>query len=358
MSHSPSPSRANGTYGSRENLTSIEEPQSTSELGQFISRFIGTDAQTVDSIASALGHWSPDMFKVAIDTAERPLLVTSMILLDHLNIRSGLEKMEDMKLVNFINSIEKGYHKSNPYHNSIHGADVLQNMTYLLSTSFLDEQLPALWKLACWCAAMIHDVDHPGVTNAFLIAAKSELAIRYNDKAVLENHHCCFAFTQLVKEENNFTCNLSVEEFKEFRKIVIDLVLATDLQQHFDLVGSLRTRMASKSINVNNNDDLMLHLKLAIKVSDLGHCAKHVGIHQNWTGRIMEEFFMQGDREKAAGLPISAFMDRETTVKAKSQRGFFDFLVQPLFSVWVDAVPDHMHILELLKENRGRYGDG
>jgi hypothetical protein len=38
-------------------------------------------------------------------------------------------------------------------------------------------------------AAMIHDFDHTGTTNNFHVNSGSNLAILYNDRAVLENHH-------------------------------------------------------------------------------------------------------------------------------------------------------------------------
>ena len=38
-------------------------------------------------------------------------------------------------------------------------------------------------------AAIIHDFDHTGTTNNFHINSGSGLAILYNDRAVLENHH-------------------------------------------------------------------------------------------------------------------------------------------------------------------------
>jgi hypothetical protein len=38
-------------------------------------------------------------------------------------------------------------------------------------------------------AALCHDVDHPGLNNAFLSASNDPLAIRYNDLSVLESHH-------------------------------------------------------------------------------------------------------------------------------------------------------------------------
>lgn len=48
--------------------------------------------------------------------------------------------------------------------------------------------------MAALLAAAVHDVDHPGRTNSFLCNAGSELAILYNDTAVLENHHAALAF--------------------------------------------------------------------------------------------------------------------------------------------------------------------
>jgi len=38
-------------------------------------------------------------------------------------------------------------------------------------------------------AAGIHDVDHPGVNNFYLVNTKSPLAVVYNDKSVLESYH-------------------------------------------------------------------------------------------------------------------------------------------------------------------------
>ena len=38
-------------------------------------------------------------------------------------------------------------------------------------------------------SAIIHDYDHTGTTNNFHINSESNLAILYNDRAVLESHH-------------------------------------------------------------------------------------------------------------------------------------------------------------------------
>ena len=56
------------------------------------------------------------------------------------------------------------------------------------------QRLNQLEIFAVALAAVCHDVDHPGLTNAFLVAASDPIALRYNDKAVLESHHAATAF--------------------------------------------------------------------------------------------------------------------------------------------------------------------
>lgn len=40
----------------------------------------------------------------------------------------------------------------------------------------------------------VHDHEHPGFNNVYLVEFGDELALRYNDQSVLENHHVASAF--------------------------------------------------------------------------------------------------------------------------------------------------------------------
>ncbi|KAF5839160.1 hypothetical protein DUNSADRAFT_1472 [Dunaliella salina] len=91
--------------------------------------------------------------------------------------------------------------------------------------------------MAALLAAIMHDYEHMGLTNDFLVNNSSMLAIRYNDRAPLENHHLAAGFTVLHSRDHNFLDGLPKAEYSRLRKIVIDLVLATDMKQHFALVG-------------------------------------------------------------------------------------------------------------------------
>ena len=53
----------------------------------------------------------------------------------------------------------------------------------------------------------------------------------------------------------------------------------------------------------------------------------------------MAEFFEQGDKEKAMKLPVSPMCDRATTAIPKTQIGFIDFVVQPLYTAWGRHLP-------------------
>jgi hypothetical protein len=88
---------------------------------------------------------------------------------------------------------------------------------------------------------IVHDYDHGGLTNDYLVASGHELSILYNDRAPLENHHVAAAFSLLRRPEYNFLAALSVSEQARFRKLVIDLVLATDMKQHFSLLSHFTT---------------------------------------------------------------------------------------------------------------------
>jgi len=81
-------------------------------------------------------------------------------------------------------------------------------------------------------SALVHDVDHKGVSNRQLVLEADELAIMYNDQSVAEQRSLAVAFTLLMKEDFRELRNVlfvNRQEFLHFRSNVIDLVLCTDI---------------------------------------------------------------------------------------------------------------------------------
>lgn len=58
-------------------------------------------------------------------------------------------------------------------------------------------QLSHLEFASMMLAAFCHDFDHPGVNNQYLVASSDLLALDYNDKSILENHHIAEVFKLL-----------------------------------------------------------------------------------------------------------------------------------------------------------------
>lgn len=73
--------------------------------------------------------------------------------------------------------------------------------------------------LAMYLSAVVHDYEHAGLTNDFLVNSSHMLAIRYNDKSPLENHHLAAAFADMKDPQLNFTRALSKPTYDKMCKV-------------------------------------------------------------------------------------------------------------------------------------------
>merc|ERR1711916_247681 len=91
--------------------------------------------------------------------------------------------LDETKLIRYLVSIENGYVNTNPYHNSIHAADVMLTSNFLMRR--LSQFAQPLDQLALLFAACAHDFKHPGLSNPYQIHMGSEFALTWNDTGVL-----------------------------------------------------------------------------------------------------------------------------------------------------------------------------
>ena len=59
-------------------------------------------------------------------------------------------------------------------------------------------------QVATYWSAMVHDHEHGGLNNDFLIKSRHPLAITYNDQSPLENHHVASASRLLIQPEYQY----------------------------------------------------------------------------------------------------------------------------------------------------------
>ncbi|XP_075694321.1 cGMP-inhibited 3',5'-cyclic phosphodiesterase 3B isoform X2 [Rhinoderma darwinii] len=324
-----------------------------------------------DELLQKLDNWNFPIFNLMEKTGGKSGRILSQVSFTLFHDTSLFEifKIPEREFINFFRALESGY-RDIPYHNRTHATDVLHAVwflttqpvpgfqelssdeadsdsgvshTYLSSRSCLitDESygclaanIPALELMALYVAAAMHDYDHPGRTNAFLVATNAPQAVLYNDRSVLENHHAAAAWNLFLSQpDHNFLTYLDHVQFKRFRFLVIEAILATDLKKHFDFLAEFNAKVNdvnSNGIDWSNENDRLLVCQVCIKLADINGPAKTRELHLKWTEGIVNEFYEQGDEEATLGLPISPFMDRTSPQLAKLQESFITHIVGPL----------------------------
>lgn len=182
----------------------------------------GFSQQVMETIDS----WYFDVLK----HSEEELTDTMVYLFCTLNLLEDF-KVPEVTFRAFLKAIFSRYIDTT-YHNFRHGCDVCFTSYRLLVTPKLTAIFTSLEVFSLLVGALAHDVGHIGKNNAFLVKTKHELALRHNDKSPLENMHCVVLYEVLAKEEYNIFRGLDESQWREARKIIIYIILGTDMMNH------------------------------------------------------------------------------------------------------------------------------
>ena len=127
------------------------------------------------------------------------------------------------------------------YHNFEHAYHVTISANKLLDLMLHEDASPRrtyglksdpLSHLAMLFSALVHDVEHQGVPNRQLVLESDRLALLYNDQSVAEQRSLAIAFAELTKDDFQTLREIlfeNIDEYRRFRKTVINLVLTTDI---------------------------------------------------------------------------------------------------------------------------------
>eukprot|EP01136_Pigoraptor_vietnamica_P030892 Opistho-1_new@90729 len=273
---------------SRDSITPIAEHSASSSVGAtgqpvgLIKEVFRTEKH-IRRIFEGIDMWEMDVFEIGQITNGRPLFYIAQAIFEKRNFIPHFN-IDEQKLRRWLTAIEEGYKASNPYHNSMHAADVAQTIHFFLSQNALKDAMSMEEMFGAVIAALIHDFEHPGFNNAFLINTRHPLAIRYNDRSVLENHHCASAFHMMKTNESlNIFSNFSKQHFKEIRETIVNLVLATDMAHHFEYVGKFKNKLSGNGFDFAERKDRALVLEIAIKCADVSNPAKPHKMCTRWS---------------------------------------------------------------------------
>jgi len=176
--------------------------------------------------------------------------------------------------------------------------------------------------------------------------------VHYNGRSVLESHHMATAVTLLQRPELDFLHRMSPQEKAEFIEVIRTTVLATD-------VGTTVTKLREfeRLVQQGQPPSREMLMCMLIKAADISNPTRPPLVYQQWTGQVMREFLEQGDAEKQLGLPVSINCDRDTVNVARTQTGFVNFLVSPLFHTFHSYAPALQPVVDQLDINHSHYAN-
>ena len=235
-----------------------------------------------------------------------------------------------------------------PFHNHLKGIMCLRTLFWMMREGKMQQAMmlkdPAeLYTILM--AAIVHDCDHPGVNNTFLLQSKSYLATLYLGRSPLERHSVAVAL-QLAA---NTQCAIPQSEL--FRAELLQLVLATDASHHAEVTEKFNRRLQFISDWSRHHDDRMLCSSIMIKATDTFYVFLKGDRYQQWSNKVREEFLRQGDLQKASpalhGHPVQESMDRKKSSATPDendnwQRGhntFGYYVVLPVISALASIGP-------------------
>jgi 3'5'-cyclic nucleotide phosphodiesterase len=173
--------------------------------------------------------------------------------------------------------------------NTTNQKKALQSLVSNLHSSTYGITSDPLTQFAIVFAALVHDVDHRGVSNGQLVSERDPLALRYNNESVAEQNSVAVAWELLLRPcYSDLRAALfgSHSDMARFRQLVINSVMATDIfdatlkamresrwSRAFDKAPSDR-----RSSDVNRMATIVIeHL---IQAGDVSHTMQHWHVYR------------------------------------------------------------------------------
>lgn len=257
------------------------------------------------------------------------------------------KKVSPLALKEFIVDVCDAYLEV-PYHNLHHATNVLHSTYILLNNCQLYDKLNPDILFATLIAALVHDIGHPGNNNLFEINTFSELAFKYNDLSVLEQHHCTLAF-ELVKK-HNLNSNMNREDFCLFRKTIVACILGTDMANH-KASTELLIKKTETGFDFNMLDEQILACKMLLHAADIGNPIQTPEVCEEWSALVSKEFHNQAVKETELGLTSTYPLVSSEMSFYSGEIKYIKFVCLPYWEALTKIFPKLMDELEQIYQN-------
>lgn len=188
-------------------------------------------------------------------------------------------------------------------------------------------------------AALVHDVDHTGVTNTQLIEEGNPIATTYKGQCIAEQHSIHVAWKLLMQDQfaDLRACIYANDaERDRFRKLVVNAVIATDIADK--QLQTWRKNRWDKAFHRVQDEDVetlttlpqehLMNYKATIvfeyiiQASDVAHTMQHWKVYIKWNERLFLERSAAYRARRASEDPATRWF--------KDEIWFFDNYIIPL----------------------------
>ncbi|KAJ0183100.1 hypothetical protein K1T71_001076 [Dendrolimus kikuchii] len=242
---------------------------------------------------------------------------------------------ERTQLADFALTILHCY-RNNPYHNAEHAFCFTHTMYLILvnNSGYFDFVETAALMLAGLC----HDLDHPGFNNNFLTLIKHPLSLMYKS-SLLEYHH--YYLAKKIIEDKNILAKLPTVDQERILKEVKYNILCTDLAVYFQVRAQLTPLLADHTFDWTENAHRRMLKGILMTTSDLSGVCKPFGVSKAVAESVYEEFYNQGDRERAMGYSPLSMMDRRRSINQPAEQiQFLSVVVLPCLLLLQNIFPN------------------
>jgi 3'5'-cyclic nucleotide phosphodiesterase len=206
-----------------------------------------------------------------------------------------------------------------------------------------------LTQFAVVFAALVHDVDHPGVGNGQLAAENDPMAALYSDGSPAEQNSVSIAWNLLMSGtyRDLRSCLFASEaDLKRFRQLVVNAVLATDIfdpdlkafrearwgkafagcgQEDggaIEKAGDADSAADADETTTTTNRKATVVIEVMIQCSDVAHTMQHWMVYQKWNTKLFQEMHVAYLEGRHPSNPADTWYHGELW--------FFDHYVIPL----------------------------
>jgi len=151
-------------------------------------------------------------------------------------------------------------------------------------------------------AALIHDVDHTGLTNSELTKEEKSVALAYKNKSVAEQNSVDVAWMILMNDqfkELRACIYTTRAELLQFRHLVVNAVMATDIadknlkslrEERWDAAFSDKESLPLDRKSINRKATIVF--EYIIQAADISHTMQHWHTYQKFNARLFEERYV------------------------------------------------------------------